>query len=38
MLESDACLIVQERIYADEDGARKEEIAALKGLDEHGFR
>ncbi len=30
--------LVQERIYADEDGARKEEIALLKGLDEHGFR
>lgn len=29
---------MQERIYADEDGARKEEIALLKGLDEHGFR
>ena len=29
---------MQERIYADEDGSRKEEIALLKGLDEHGFR
>jgi len=29
---------MQGRIYVDEDGARKEEIALLKGLDEHGFR
>jgi hypothetical protein len=30
--------IHQERIYVDEVGARKEEIAALRGLDEQGYR
>lgn len=32
-----AYLVPQVRIYEDEDGARKEEIAALKGEDNTGF-
>ena len=32
------CLPMQERIYEDTDGARKEELAALRGPDNTGFR